>query len=94
MLTVDGAKFEREVWHRRGSPENPVDRREIDQKFDAKVSELLGAKSAEHLRALAANLDNVSNANEIIGIPAFVLAIVKAMPKLENRVCTVQAFNR
>jgi 2-methylcitrate dehydratase PrpD len=69
-LTTDGRSFVREVWHRRGSPENPVSRREVEEKFAANVGALLGAGAAERLQSLAARLDDLTDAGEIVGILA------------------------
>ena len=73
VLTTDRRTFTREVWHRRGSPENPVSRKDVEEKFAANVNELLSAGSAERLKYLAATLDVLANANEIVEIvgPAF-----------------------
>lgn len=70
VLTTDGRTFTREVWHRRGSPENPVSRQEVEEKFTDNVSELVGTKSAERLKSLAAELDALANAKEIVAIMA------------------------
>jgi hypothetical protein len=60
----------REVLHRRGSPENPVTRQDVEAKFDANVSGLLGAGAADRLKSLAARLDVLASAKEIIDIVA------------------------
>ena len=70
VRTTDGRSFSRDVWHRRGSPENPVSRQEIEEKFAANVSGLLDAQAAERLRSLAAGFDGLANAAEIIDIMA------------------------
>ena len=70
VMTTDGRTFRREVWHRRGSPENPVSRHEVEEKFAANVSALLGASAAARLRSLASRLDELPNAAEIIDIMA------------------------
>ena len=63
-----GEPSRREVWHRRGSPENPVSRKDIEEKFAANVNGLLSADTAERLKYLAARLDVLANANEIVEI--------------------------
>ena len=68
VLTTDGRTIRREVWHRRGSPENPVSRQEVEEKFFANVSSLLSVKAAERLKSLAARLDVLADAKEIIEI--------------------------
>jgi hypothetical protein len=70
VLTTDGRSFRREVWHRSGSPENPVSRQEVEEKFAANVTQLLIANTAERLKSLAARLDGLANAKEIVDIIA------------------------
>jgi 2-methylcitrate dehydratase PrpD len=70
VRTTDGRTLTRDVWHRRGSPENPVSRREVEEKFAANMSGLLGAGAADRLQSLAARLDGLANATEIIDIMA------------------------
>jgi 2-methylcitrate dehydratase PrpD len=68
VRTTDGRGLRREVWHRRGSPENPVSRQEVEEKFAANVDKLLGARDAARLRSLAAGLDGLAFAKEIVDI--------------------------
>ena len=68
VTTHDGRCFTREVWHRRGSPENPVGRHEVEAKFAANVSGLLGPSAAARLQSLAAELDRLPDAQEIVAI--------------------------
>jgi 2-methylcitrate dehydratase PrpD len=70
VLTTDGRTLRRDVWHRRGSPENPVSRQEVEEKFAANVRSLLNAKTAERLQSLAARLDVLADAREIVEIVA------------------------
>jgi aconitate decarboxylase len=70
VRTTDGRTLRREVLHRRGSPENPVTRREVEAKFDGNVSGLLSPGAADRLKSLAAKLDVLTSANEIIDIVA------------------------
>jgi 2-methylcitrate dehydratase PrpD len=70
VLTTDGRTFTREILHRRGSPENPVNREDIERKFDANVSRLLKSSTMDQLKDLAAKLDVLTNAKEIIAIVA------------------------
>ena len=70
VLTTDRRTLKRDVWHRRGSPENPVSRQEVEEKFAANVNPLLNAKTAERLKSLAARLDVLANAKEIVEIVA------------------------
>jgi aconitate decarboxylase len=70
VLTADGRELRRDAWHRRGSPENPVVRAEIEQKFVANVGGLLGVDATERLKSLAASLDALAGVREIIDIIA------------------------
>ena len=70
VLTTDGRSFRRDVWHRGGSPENPVSRQEVEEKFAANVNQLLSAHTAERLKSLAAGLDVLADAKEIVDIVA------------------------
>jgi aconitate decarboxylase len=70
VQTTDGRTLQRDVWHRRGSPENPVSRREVEEKFAANVDGLLDASAAERLQSLAAKLDLLADAKEIVAIMA------------------------
>jgi hypothetical protein len=47
-----------------------VSRREVEEKFAANMSGLLGAGAADRLQSLAARLDGLANATEIIDIMA------------------------
>ncbi len=70
VRTADGRSFSRDVWHRRGSPENPVSRQEVEEKFAANARGLLGSDAAQRLQSLAADLDALTNAEEINTIMA------------------------
>jgi 2-methylcitrate dehydratase PrpD len=73
VRTTDRGTFKRDIWHRRGSPENPVSRQEVEEKFAANVDRLLNADAAERLKFLATRLDVLPDATEIVAIvaPAF-----------------------
>lgn len=68
VATADGRRFTREVWRRRGSPENPVSRHEVEEKFAANVAGLLDPGAAARLQILVAGLDTLPDAKEIIDI--------------------------
>jgi 2-methylcitrate dehydratase PrpD len=70
VLTTDGRTFRCEVLHRRGSPENPVTRQDVEAKYDANVSRLLGPGAADRLKSLVAQLEALASAKEIIDIVA------------------------
>jgi 2-methylcitrate dehydratase PrpD len=72
ITTIDGRTFTREVLHRRGSPENPVRRSDIERKFNANVDRLLAPATRDRLIALCASLEmlpNVAAINEIVSAP-------------------------
>jgi 2-methylcitrate dehydratase PrpD len=68
VRTTDGRSLRREVWHRRGSPENPVSRQEVEEKFAANVEGVLAPSAATRLQSLAAALDLLADAREIVDI--------------------------
>jgi 2-methylcitrate dehydratase PrpD len=68
LRTTDGRSLRREVWHRRGSPENPVSRQEVEEKFAGNVDQLLAPSAAARLQSLAAELDALADAREIVDI--------------------------
>jgi 2-methylcitrate dehydratase PrpD len=68
VRTTDGRSLRREVWHRRGSPENPVSRQEVEEKFAANVDQLVAPSAATRLKSLAAELDALTDAGEIVDI--------------------------
>ena len=70
VRTVDGRRFTHEVLNRRGSPENPVAREDVERKFMSNVGTLVGQASAEKLKQLAAGLDALPNVDEIVAILA------------------------
>jgi 2-methylcitrate dehydratase PrpD len=70
VLTTDGRIVRREVLHRRGSPENPVTRQDVEAKYDGNVSRLLGLGAADRLKSHVAKLELLASPNEIISIVA------------------------
>ena len=70
VRTTDGRSHSRDVWHRRGSPENPVSRGEVEEKFSANVDGLLDVDAARRLQSLAARLEALPDAREVIAIMA------------------------
>jgi len=68
--TADGRSLRRDVWHRRGSPESPVGRAEVEEKFAANVDGLLSPHVAQRLRLLAARLDTLADVGEIADVMA------------------------
>jgi aconitate decarboxylase len=70
VRTTDGKTFKREILNRRGSPENPVSRQDIERKFTSNVAALLQPKSVDRLQQLAQRLELLPNANELNEIMA------------------------
>ncbi|HLH92584.1 MAG TPA: MmgE/PrpD family protein [Xanthobacteraceae bacterium] len=70
VITADGQHLSRDVWHRRGSPENPVSRAEVEEKFAANVDGLLATEPAARLQSLVARLDTLADVGEIAAIMA------------------------
>jgi aconitate decarboxylase len=68
----DGRTFTREVLHRRGSPENPVERPDIERKFNSNVERLLKPSDRDRLVELCLSLEklrNVADINRIMAAP-------------------------
>ena len=53
VRTADGRTFKREVLNRRGSPENPVMREDVERKFAANLAGLLDREEIDLLKSLA-----------------------------------------
>lgn len=66
--TLDGRTVKQEVLHRRGSPENPVAREDVERKFTANLTGLLTPAEIDRLQALALSLETLPNADEIVKI--------------------------
>jgi aconitate decarboxylase len=68
VRTVDGRTVQREVLNRRGSPENPVTRQDVERKFTANLAGILATAEIDRLKTLALSLDTLPNAGEIVTI--------------------------
>ena len=68
--TTDGGTIKREALNRRGSPENPVSREDVERKFAANLAGLLRAGDIERLKTLALGLDSLPNADDILRLIA------------------------
>jgi 2-methylcitrate dehydratase PrpD len=68
--TIDGRTLKHEVLNRRGSPENPVTREDVERKFAANLASLAGEEEIDRLKSLALSLDTLENARAILGIVA------------------------
>ena len=54
--------------NRRGSPENPVTREDVERKFAANLAGILEKAEIDRLKTLALSLDTLPNADEIVTI--------------------------
>jgi len=68
VRTTAGETFTREILRRRGSAEAPVGRQDIERKFAVNAGALLDAAKVGRLKELVAELERLSNANEIVEI--------------------------
>ena len=72
VLADDGRTFTREVLHRRGSPENPVGRQDVERKFNSNLDGLLAPDARSRLIELCSTLEklpHVKAINDIVGAP-------------------------
>jgi aconitate decarboxylase len=72
VFTNDGRTFAREVLHRRGSPENPVERQDIERKFNSNLDGLLAPDARSRLIGFCSTLETlprVTAINDIVGAP-------------------------
>jgi aconitate decarboxylase len=72
VVTNDGRTFEREVLHRRGSPENPVERQDIERKFNSNLDGLLARDAQSRLIELCSTLEklpDIAAINELVSTP-------------------------
>jgi 2-methylcitrate dehydratase PrpD len=70
VRTHDGRSLNREILHRRASPENPVTWQDIIRKFNANVADLLAPASAERLVELSSGLEKLADVSAINAIVA------------------------
>jgi 2-methylcitrate dehydratase PrpD len=75
VLMTDGRVFTREVLHRRGSPENPVERAGIERKFNSNVERVLKPGVRDRLVELCLSLERLRNVADINAIMAAPLAM-------------------
>jgi aconitate decarboxylase len=72
VRTNDGRSLNREILHRRASPENPVTWEDIKRKFNANVASLVVPAAAERLLKLGTRLEKLADVtaiNEIVAAP-------------------------
>jgi 2-methylcitrate dehydratase PrpD len=65
LQTTDGRSFAREILHRRGSPENPVNWDDIERKFSANIAGLLAPDAGKKLLDCCVALENLAKVTAI-----------------------------
>lgn len=68
LLTRDGRTLRHEILNRRGSPENPLGREDIEYKFRQVTASVLRHQDAERLIQLVARLERLEDLGELISI--------------------------
>jgi 2-methylcitrate dehydratase PrpD len=88
VLTMDGRTLTREVLHRRGSPESPVERAEIERKFCSNVGGLLEPGTRDRLIELCASIETlplVAAINDIVSAPPSTQPALSGVSAVEAR---------
>jgi len=70
LTTRSGETFSREALHRRGSPENPLQPAEIEEKFRNVVRSCLSSDDIEEVIALSSRLDQLNDIQPLLDILA------------------------
>lgn len=70
VKTRDGCTFEREILHRRGSPENPLEPEDVEYKFREVARACLSQIRSDRVIQLCSELDKLDNTRELIAILA------------------------
>mgnify|MGYP001074945098 CR=1 FL=1 len=65
--TTDSRKFQVFKRYPRGEPENPLSEKELTEKFNKLVSDVVGAVIADELRMILEKLENLNNMDEFVG---------------------------
>ncbi|MFC4273982.1 MmgE/PrpD family protein [Achromobacter aloeverae] len=68
VLTKSGAAYAHDAWARRGSPENPVAREEVEDKFFLNVAQRVPGDTARRIADLAGRLDALPNLDELVAL--------------------------
>ncbi|WP_213769228.1 MmgE/PrpD family protein [Caballeronia sp. dw_19] len=68
VRTRDGRTLHHEILHRRGSPENPLGREDIEYKFRQVTASVLSRRHIERLVELVAQLEKLDDVRELLGI--------------------------
>jgi 2-methylcitrate dehydratase PrpD len=66
VTTQDGQQFSHRVLHRRGSPENPISREDVEYKFRNVVASCLSKTHIDRVIHLVNQADKLDNLNELI----------------------------
>jgi 2-methylcitrate dehydratase PrpD len=64
----DGTQFCHDAWARRGSPEHPVARAEVEAKFHANVSNCMATGQAARIAALVDRFETLESIEELAGL--------------------------
>ncbi|MDB5812506.1 MAG: hypothetical protein JWN94_4628 [Betaproteobacteria bacterium] len=70
VTTRDGRSFKREILHRRGSPENPLQPSDVEYKFRHVARSCLTPANVDKVMQLTAKLDKLESTSELIAILA------------------------
>jgi 2-methylcitrate dehydratase PrpD len=70
ITTRDGRSFKREILHRRGSPENPLQPSDVEYKFRHVAKSCLTPANIDKVMQLVAKLDKLDSTSELISILA------------------------
>jgi 2-methylcitrate dehydratase PrpD len=70
VTTRDGRSFEREILHRRGSPENPLSDAEVEVKFRNVVADCLSPGDVDRVVGLVAELDTAADVRPLLQLLA------------------------
>ncbi len=70
VTTRDGRSFSHEILNRRGSPENPMTRQDVEYKFRNVVASCLSPDRIDRVIALVDGLERLDNTNELIELLA------------------------
>lgn len=68
VLTRSGAALSHEVWNRRGSPENPVARHDVEAKFFANVARRVAEGTARRIADRVNRLDTLASVGELTAL--------------------------
>lgn len=68
IVTRSGACMSHDVWNRRGSPENPVARHEVEAKFFSSVAGRVADDTARRIAHLVHRLDTLASADELAAL--------------------------